>query len=58
MTEQYFGGNQNKKRMTKREIEEMKKNMKKVDTVHTKADNFHKIEEKNLDQLLKKLNQV
>ncbi|MBO4203949.1 hypothetical protein J5893_03940 [bacterium] len=50
--EQYFGGNQRKRPMTRREIEEMRRNMKKVDLIHEKAQKYHQKEAQNLEKLL------
>lgn len=55
MNEQYYWWNKRPRPMTRKEIEEMKKNMRKVDVVHKKAEEYRKKEEKNVDKILEKI---
>jgi hypothetical protein len=41
--------------MTKKQIDEMIKNMKKSDIINKKSNEYHKQEEKEADDILKKL---
>jgi hypothetical protein len=53
----YSGGSQ-KKHISKKEIEEMKKNMKKVPVISLKGDIYHEREEKEAEkELLSKINE-
>ncbi len=53
MNEQYYSGGQRKRSMTKKEIEEMKQNMKKVDLIHEKAQKYHKKETQDVEKIIK-----
>jgi len=54
MTE-YYVGRDRVKRLSWKEIQEMKNNMKKVQHVKEKSQVYHKKEMKNLDQLLENI---
>lgn len=55
MQEWYHWGWQ-PRRMTRREIQEMIKNMQKTWVIHEKAKEYHKKEEKEAEDILEKLN--
>jgi len=46
------------KRMTRKQINEMILNMKKSEIISKKSTNYHKIEEKEADNILKKLEKI
>ena len=46
------------KNMTKKQIKEMILNMKKTKIVSKKSTNYHKMEEKEADDILKKLEEI
>ncbi|MDD2536919.1 MAG: hypothetical protein PHU61_00270 [Candidatus Absconditabacteria bacterium] len=50
-----YSGNVQPKRLSRREIEEMKKNMGKIKAIQEKAKKFQKLEEERLEQDLEKL---
>jgi hypothetical protein len=52
----YRGGTY-KQHISKKEIETMKKNMKKVPIIETKADIYHLKEEKEAEKLLSKIHE-
>lgn len=52
MQEWYYGWWWRLKRMTKKQIEEMVKNMKKTGIINKKSNEYHKQEEKEADNLL------
>jgi len=52
MQEWYYGWWWRPKRMTKKQIEEMVKNMKKTGIINKKSNEYHKQEEKEADNLL------
>jgi hypothetical protein len=51
MQEHYYGGNR-KRRLSRRELQEMKKNMQKVKTVEEKSKAYHQEEIEQMDQFL------
>lgn len=55
MQEWYYGWWHNPKRMTKRQIQEMVRNMQKSSIVNKKSKEYHKKEEIEADNILKKL---
>ena len=56
MHEWYYGWWYNPKRMTKRQIQEMIRNMQKSSIVNKKSKEYHKREEIEADNILKDLN--
>lgn len=57
MQEWYSGWQYSPKRMTKKQIQEMVQNMKKSKIVTEKSDKYHKQEEGEAENILKKLNE-
>lgn len=57
MQEWYSGGHYSPKRMTKKQIQEMVQNMKKSQIVIEKSNEYHKQEEGEAENILKKLNE-
>ncbi len=55
MQEWYHGWWWRPRRMTKKQIEEMIKNMKKTGIINEKSNKYHKKEEIEADDILKKL---
>ena len=52
-----FHGGQQVKRLSWREIQEMKNNMKKVKDIEEKSKQYHKKEENTLEQLLEQIDE-
>lgn len=52
MHEHYSAGGKAQRPLTKKELEEMKKNMKKVDIIHQKAQHYHQKETQDLDAMI------
>ena len=57
MQEWYYGWWWRPKRMTRKEIQEMMKNMKKTDIIQEKSKKYHETEELEADNILKKLDE-
>lgn len=55
MQEVFSNNRQGKKRMSRKEIETSKKNMKKVPIIEKKSQEYHKAEEAEAEQLLNKI---
>ena len=55
MQEWYYGWWSRPRRITKRQIEEMIKNMKKTGVINEKSNEYHKKEQKEADDILKKI---
>lgn len=57
MQEWYSGGHYSPKRVSKKQIQEMVKNMKKSKVVSEKSNQYHKKEEGEAEDILKRLNE-
>ena len=57
MREWYQGWWSRPKRMTRKQMQEMINNMKKTDIIHEKSKKYHKAEEIEADDILKKLDE-
>jgi hypothetical protein len=55
MQESYSNSRQSKRRMSRKEIEATKKNMKKVPIIQQKSQEYHKAEEQEAENLLNKI---
>lgn len=55
MQEAFSNNRQGKRRMSRKEIETSKKNMKKVPIIEKKSQEYHKAEEVEAEQLLNKI---
>ncbi len=55
MQEWYSGGHYPQKRMTKKQIKEMIKNMEKSKIITEKSNEYHKKDENDAENILKKL---
>lgn len=55
MQESYSNSRQSKRRMSRKEIEATKKNMKKVPIIQQKSQEYHKAEEQEAENLLNKM---
>ena len=55
MQEWYSGGHYSTRRMTKKQIQEMIQNMKKSKVVNEKSNQYHKKEEHEAEDILKRL---
>ena len=56
MQEWYYGWCWRPKRMTKKQIKEMVNNMKKSSIINEKSNQYHKKDEREAEDILKKLN--
>lgn len=57
MQEWYSGGHYSSRRVTKKQIHEMVKNMKKSKVVSEKSNQYHKKEEVEAEDILKRLDE-
>lgn len=57
MQEWYYGWSSRPRKMTKKQIQEMIQNMKKVKIINKKSKDYHKEEEREAEDILKKLNE-
>jgi hypothetical protein len=55
MTEQYYGGNRKVKKLSRWEIEQMRKNMQKVPEIQQKAKYLQQKEEQEAEKLLEQI---
>lgn len=55
MQEWYYGWNSTPKKMTRKQIRDMINNMQKTEIVNKKSKQYHDIEEKEAEDILKKI---